>query len=109
MSSYWYTWFPGACLAFLGLLTFIYKGIAAFVRVQRIVPMMEKVVAEVSPNSGHSMRDQVDQLKAGQTAHVEEFKVFKAEQRVVNQNTTRRLNRQDQQLDRIERSIHREN
>jgi len=64
MSAYWVTWFPGVLLATLGVLTLVWKAISALVKLQQALPVIYQIHHEFSPNSGASMRDQVDQLRS---------------------------------------------
>lgn len=68
-ASYWVTWFPGALLATGGVLTLLFKGVMAFAETRKALPklvaalpVIEEMAAQFQPNSGHSMRDQIDGL-----------------------------------------------
>lgn len=86
---YWFTWFPGACVATFALLVLIYKAVLAVNKIVTIVPVVEEIKHEFSPNSGSSMRDQVNALRSGQT-------------RVIH-----RLDGQDWRMDRHEAALER--
>jgi outer membrane murein-binding lipoprotein Lpp len=64
MDAYWFTWFPGALLATFGVLTLLWKGITSLVRLQQALPVIYEIHHEFSPNSGTSMRDQINGLRS---------------------------------------------
>lgn len=66
MDSYWITWFPAALLAALGVLAMAWKGIVAFTRIQGAAAAITRIEYEFSPNSGTSLRDQVDAVRLEQ-------------------------------------------
>lgn len=73
VDNYWLTWFPGALLAFFGLLTLIWKGIEQRVEEKRVLRELKlalpAIQAEFSPDHGHSMKDRVEALHAKQDKH----------------------------------------
>lgn len=64
---YWITWFPGSLLALTGILLLCWKGIRSFVTIQEAAATITRIEHEFSPNSGSSMRDQIDALRIEQT------------------------------------------
>lgn len=116
MDIYWITWFPGSVLACLGILALVYKGILALTKVTDAANVTRVIQADVSelklevanikhefhPNSGTSMRDQVDAISTTQQldkgvmqSHMDNDKSAFARQDRVN-------NRIESVLDRLE-------
>ncbi len=64
--TYWFTWFPGAMLAFLGILGLGWKSmkwlVTATGTLKQLQISMPIIEAEFSPDHGHSMKDRVEAL-----------------------------------------------
>lgn len=69
-TSYWVTWFPGALVATLALLTGAWKAIEYVVEAKRTLKAtrlaLPLIQAEFSPNGGGSMKDRVEALHVKQ-------------------------------------------
>jgi hypothetical protein len=66
VTNYWLTWFLPTCVAAVGFLTLCWKGIKAFVKIHEAAEKIARIEHEFQPNSGTSMRDQIDAVRAEQ-------------------------------------------
>lgn len=66
MDTSWLVWLPASLLATLGVLAVCWKGIKAFVRISDAADKIGRIEHEFSPNSGSSMRDQIDAVRIEQ-------------------------------------------
>jgi hypothetical protein len=104
LPSYWVTWFPGALLAFLGVLTLGFKGIVWFVNATRTLKQTQEALpviqAEFSRNGGQSMRDRVEAL------HTKQFEFGRTMTEHITQDR-RAFSRQERTNGRVEATLER--
>lgn len=104
VDSYWVTWFPGALLAFFGVLTLLAKGIDWFITAKRTLKETQAALpliqAEFSRNGGQSMRDRVEAL------HTKQFEFGRTMTEHIAQDR-RAFARQERTNDRVEATLER--
>jgi hypothetical protein len=65
----WTLWLaPEAFLALLGIGAIVWKGVRLIFKVEAALPVLFEISHEFSPNSGNSLRDQIDAVRVDQRA-----------------------------------------
>jgi hypothetical protein len=67
--TYWYTWGPGAILAFLGLVALSWRALRAIFRFDSALPTLLEIADQFKPNGGSSLHDQLLQIRTMQERH----------------------------------------
>ncbi len=112
--TFWLTWLPGVVIASLAVLALLGKAFTSLSKIHEALPALYRIEHEFSPNSGTSMRDQIDELRddvraaatktldtnASMRRHIDDDKQAFSRQDRWNLRTEKQLDRIEQATDR---------